>query len=165
MTTQPGTISTTIRQNVRQIELFSSLSDDEIDILVKHSKIRSLVEDEVLFHQGDDGDFFVIIIDGCIEITKHTENETPVALASLTRGDTLGEMALIDQETRSASAIATEPSSVFLLSRKSFDMLIDQYPRCGTKLLRKLATILCKHIRNTSILLAETIEPSLLKVF
>lgn len=162
MTTQPGTISSTIRHNVRQIELFSSLSDDEIDILVKHSRIRSLVEDEVLFHQGDDGDFFAIIIDGRIEITKHTEIETPVALASLTCGDTLGEMALIDQETRSASAIAIEPTSVFLLSRKSFDMLVDQYPRCGTKLLRKLAIILCNHIRETSGQFAESIEPRLL---
>ncbi len=162
MTTQPSTISSAIRQNVRKIQLFSNLSDDEIDILVKHSKIRSLGEDEVLFHQGDDGDFFAIIIDGRIEITKHTEKEIPVALASLTRGDTLGEMALIDQETRSASAIAIEPSSVFVLSRKSFNLLIDQYPRCGTKLLRKVAIILCNHIRETSKLFAETIEPSLL---
>ncbi len=162
MTTQSGTIFSTIRQNVRQIKLFSNLSDNEIDILVKHSKIRSLVEDEVLFHQGDDGDFFAIIIDGRIEITKHTEKETPVALASLTSGDTLGEMALIDEETRSASAVATEPSSVFVLSRKSFNLLVDQYPRCGTKLLRKIAIILCNHIRETSRLLAETIEPSLL---
>ncbi len=162
MTTQSGTISSAIRQNVRQIKLFYSLSDDEIGILVRHSKIRSLVEDEVLFRQGDDGDFFAIIIDGRIEITKHTEKETPVALASLTSGDTLGEMALIDQETRSASAIAIEPSSVFVLSRKSFDLLVDQYPRCGTKLLRKLAIILCNHIRETSRLLAETVEPNLL---
>lgn len=162
MTTRPGTTSSIIRQNVRQIDLFSSLSDDEIDILVKHSKIRSLVEDEALFHQGDDGDFFAIIIDGRIEITKHTEKETPVALASLTNGDTLGEMALIDQEKRSASAIAIEPSSVFVLSRKSFDLLVDQYPRCGTKLFRKLAIILCNHIRETSRQLAETIEPHLL---
>lgn len=162
MTTQSGKIFSTIRQNVRQIELFSNLSDDEIDILVKHSKIRSLVEDEALFRQGDDGDFFVIIIDGRIEITKHTAKETPVALASLTRGDTLGEMALIDQEKRSASAIAIEPTSVFILSRKSFNLLVDQYPRCGTKLLRKLATILCSHLRETSSLFAETIEPNLL---
>ncbi len=162
MTRPPSKISSTIRENVRQLELFSSLLDDEIDILVKHSKFRSLVEDEALFLQGDEGDFFAIIIDGRIEITKHTQKETPVALASLSRGDTLGEMALIDQETRSASAIAVEPTSVLVLSRKSFDLLVNQYPRCGTKLLRKIATILCNHIRETSKLFAESIEPSLL---
>lgn len=159
---QQDTISSTIRQNVRQMELFSTLSDEEIDILMKHSKIRSLVEDEALFKQGDDGDFFAVIINGRIEITKHTVKETPVALASLSRGDTLGEMALIDQETRSASAIAVEPTAVFILSRKSFDLLVHQHPRCGTKLFRKIATILCNHIRETSKLFAETIEPNLL---
>lgn len=162
MTLQPGTISSTIRQNVRQIELFSSLSDDEIDILIQHSKIHSLVEDEPLFRQGDVSDFFVVIIDGRLEITKHTEKETPVSLASLTSGATIGEMALFDQETRSASAIASEPSTVFILSRTSFDQLVDQYPRCGTKLLRKLAIILCGHLRNTTRMFAETIEPHLL---
>lgn len=162
MSAQHGTVSSAIRQNVRQLSLFSSLSDDEIDILVKHSKIRSLVEDELLFRQGDEGDFFAVIIDGRLEITKHTQKETPVALASLSRGDTLGEMALIDDDTRSASAVAVEPSSVLILSRKSFNLLVDQYPRCGTKLLRKIAIILCNHIRETSKLFAESIEPTLL---
>ncbi len=162
MTKPSGKISSTIRQNVRQLDLFSNLLDDEIDILMKHSKFRSLVDDEALFLQGDDGDFFAVIIDGRIEISKHTIKETPVALASLTRGATLGVLALFDQETRSASAIAVEPSSVLVLSRKSFDLLVNQHPRCGTKLLRKLATILCSHIRETSKLFAESIEPSLL---
>lgn len=162
MTTQHSTISSAIRHNIRQLELFTDLSDDEIDILVKHSRIRSLVEDEALFHEGDEGNFFAVVIEGSIEITKHTEKETPVALASLTRGATLGEMALIDQETRSASAVATEPSSVFVLSRKSFDTLVDQSPRCGVKLIRKIATILCRNVRETSSLFAESIEPRLL---
>ena len=161
MTTQHNTISSILRHNIRQLDLFTNLSDDEIDILVKHAKIRSFDEDEPLFHQGDNGDFFAIIIEGRVEITKHTENDTPVAIASLTHGATLGEMALIDHETRSASAIAIEPSTVFVLSRQSFDKLIEQSPRCGVKLIQKIATILCSNIRRTSNLLADSIEPSL----
>ena len=161
MTTQQNTISSALRHNIQQLELFTNLSDDEIDILVKHAKIRSLDEDEALFHEGDNGDFFAIVIEGRIEITKHTENDTPVAIASLTNGATLGEMALIDHETRSASAIAIEPSTVFVLSRQSFDKLVEQSPRCGVKLIQKIATILCSNIRRTSNLLADSIEPSL----
>jgi len=162
VTQQSGSISSAIRQNVRQIDLFNGLLDDEIDILIKHSKIRALGEDETLFVQGDDSDFFVVIIDGRIEITKYSDKETPVSLASLTKGDTLGEMALFTQETRSASATATVPSIVLILSRASFDLLVYQNPRCGTKLLRKLAIILCSHLRKTSKMFAETIEPHLL---
>ena len=153
-----ATISSTIRQNIRQIELFNGLSDDEIDILVKHAKIHSLVEDEVLFNEGDDGDFFAIVIDGQIEVRKLNEYDQPVAIAALTSGATLGEMSLIDHEARSASAIATAPSTLFILSRKSFDTLVEQSPRCGVKLIRKIAIILCATIRRTSNLFADAIE-------
>jgi len=157
--TPPKSISSTLRHNIRQLELFTDLSDDEIDVLVKHAKIRSLDINEALFHEGDAGDFFAVVIDGCIDITKHTEKETPVAIASLTYGATLGEMAIIDQETRSASAIAATPSTVFVLSRHSFDTLVEQSPRCGVKLIRKIASILCKNIRRTSRLFTHSIEP------
>ena len=161
MTTHHDTISSVLRQNIRQIELFTDLSDDEIDILVKHAKIHSLDEDEVLFHEGDDGDFFAVVIEGRIEISKRAENDIPVAIASLTNGATLGEMALIDYEKRSASAIATEPSTLFVLSRQSFDTLIEQSPRCGVKLIRKIATILCSTIRETSNLFTDSVGQSL----
>lgn len=161
MTTQHNTISSALRRNIQQLELFTNLSDDEIDILVKYAKLRSLDEDEALFHEGDNGDFLAIVIEGRIEITKHTENGTSVSIDSLTHGATLGEMALIDHETRSASAIAYEPSTIFVLSRTSFDSLIEQSPRCGVKLIRKIATILCANIRRTSNLFADSIEPSL----
>ncbi|MFT5701009.1 MAG: CRP/FNR family cyclic AMP-dependent transcriptional regulator [Desulforhopalus sp.] len=153
-----ATISSILRQNIRQLELFTSLLDDEIDILVKHAKIHSLVEDEVLFNEGDDGDFFAIVIEGQIDIKKRSDNDQPITIATLTNGATLGEMSLIDHETRSASAIASEPSTVFILSRQSFDTLVDQSPRCGVKLIRKIATILCTTIRRTSNLFAGSIE-------
>ncbi|MCP3891983.1 MAG: cyclic nucleotide-binding domain-containing protein [Desulfobulbaceae bacterium] len=161
MTTQNKTISSVLRQNIRQLELFTNLLDDEIDILVKHAKIHSLDEGEVLFYEGDDGDFFAIVIEGRIEISKHSGSETPVAIASLTTGATLGEMAIIDYETRSASAIASEPSTLFILSRQSFNKLVEEYPQCGVKLIRKIATILCTTIRRTSNLFADSVEPNI----
>ncbi|BHH85417.1 cyclic nucleotide-binding domain-containing protein [Desulforhopalus sp. 52FAK] len=153
-----ATISSIIRQNIRQLELFTNLLDDEIDILVKHAKIHSLMEDEVLFNEGDDGDFFAIVIDGEIQVKKQTEKEKPITIATLTNGATLGEMSLIDHDTRSASAVAAKPSTVFILSRQSFDSLVDQSPRCGVKLIRKIATILCATIRRTSDMFADSIE-------
>ena len=161
MTTQANPISSILRRNIQQLDLFSSFSVDEIDILVKHAKIRSLDEGEFLFHQGDEGDFLAIVIEGRIEITKHTQNDTPVAIASLSHGATLGEMALIDHETRSASAVAGEPSTVFVLSRQNFDRIVDQAPRCGVRLIQKIAKILSANIRRTSELFADSIEPSL----
>ncbi len=160
MASQHKSISSTIRHNIRQLDLFTTLSDDEIDVLVKHARIRSLDRDEPLFREGDEGDFFAIIIEGSIEISKHTGTDSPIVITLLTQGATLGEMAIIDRETRSASAIATEPSTVFILSRDSFDTLVEQSPRCGVKLIRKIATILCSNIRRTSDLFKDSLELS-----
>lgn len=160
MTTQDKSISSRLRHNIRQLELFTNLLDEEIDILVKHAKIHSIDKGEVLFLEGDDGDFFAIVIEGQIEISKRTDDQNSIAIASLTNGATLGEMSLIDYETRSASAIATEPSTLFILSRQSFDSLIEQSPRCGVKLIRKIATILCSTIRRTSNLFADSVQPT-----
>lgn len=160
MTKQENSISSALRNNIRQLELFTDLLDEEISILVKHAKIHSLDQGEVLFQEGDDGDFFAIVIEGQIDIFKHTDSETPIAIASLTNGATLGEMALIDHETRSASALAAKPTTMFLLSRQSFDSLIDQSPRCGVKLIRKIATQLCSTIRHTSNLFADSVVPN-----
>lgn len=158
MTTKHGSVALTFRQNMRKLELFTTLSDDEIDILVKHARIRSLDKDQVLFHEGDNGDFFAIVIEGSIDIKKHTEHRTPVTITTLRRGATLGEMALIDHETRSASAIAAEPSTFFVLSKQGFETLIEQSPQCGIKVMRKIATILCKTIRRNSAIFATSIE-------
>jgi len=159
--TQHGRISSTVRQNIRQIELFNDLSEDEMDILVGHFKIRTLDENEVLFNQGDHGDFLAIILDGRLEITKITKQETPIALASLAKGETLGAMALIDQEARSATAVAVEPSTVFIIPKETFDTVVENYPRFGVKLLRKIAKTLCDKIRETSTMFAEYAELSI----
>lgn len=160
MSTQQSSISSVLRHNIGQLDLFKSLLDDEIDILVKHAKIRSLDKGEELFREGEVSDFFAIVIEGQIDITKQTESENPVSIASLTNGATLGEMSIIDYETRSASAVAAEPSTVFVLSRGSFDTLVEQSPRCGVKLIRKIATILCDNVRRTSSLFADSIDPN-----
>jgi len=159
--TQHGRISSTVRKNIRQIALFNDLSEDEMDILVGHFKIRTLDENEVLFNQGDRGDFLAIILDGRLEITKITKQETPIALASLAKGDTLGAMALIDQEARSATAVAVEPSTVFIIPKETFDTVVENYPRFGVKLLRKIAKTLCDKIRETSTMFAEYAELSI----
>lgn len=155
MTTEKSSISSAIRHNIRQLELFSTLLDDDIDILVRHAKIRSLDEGATLFLEGDTGEFFAIVIDGQIDVVKQPEHESPVVIASLREGATLGEMAIIDHETRSATAIAVVPSTIFELSSNSFDELVEISPRCGVKVIRKLASVLCDNVRRTSDIVTE----------
>ncbi len=148
MSTQQNSISSAIRQNIRSLNLFSTLLDDDIDILARYGRVRSLDKGEALFREGDTGDFFAIILEGTMDICKEVEGDSPVLLNTLGKGSTLGEMAIIDNETRSASAFACEPVTVFTLSRDGFDELVEISPRCGVKIIRKIASLLCENIRR-----------------
>ncbi|MBU1139334.1 MAG: cyclic nucleotide-binding domain-containing protein [Proteobacteria bacterium] len=75
---------------------------------------KDFATNETLFLQGDCGDFIYIIISGSVEISKKTETQKDI-IARMSSGDILGEMALLSDEPRCASAIATEPTRVIMV--------------------------------------------------
>ena len=78
---------------------------------VNKPKVRSLASGDVLFREGEVGDFAYQITSGEIEICKFTGDEY-VTLSKLKKGDLFGEMALIDRQPRSAMARATKETIV-----------------------------------------------------
>ena len=157
MSTKPANISDATKESIRKIGVFSSLSDEEIQILIMHARFQTLDTNDFLFHEGDVGDFFAVILEGQVEIEKKSDNDIPVAIATLSQHATLGEMAIIDSDTRSASAIALTPTTLFILSRDSFDALVNEHPKCGVVIIRKIASLLNKNLRNTSLEFAKSL--------
>ena len=157
MSTKPSSISDATKESIRKIDVFSNLSDEEIQILIKHARFQTLDKDEFLFHEGDKGDFFAVILEGQVEIEKKSDTGIPVPIATLSKHATLGEMAIIDSDTRSASAIALSPTTLFILSRDSFDALVNEHPRCGVVIIRKIASLLNRNLRNTSLEFAKSL--------
>jgi HEAT repeat protein len=95
---------------------------------------------EVVFEQGDEGDAFYVVVQGAIRISRgQTE------LATLGPREGFGEMAILDRETRSASATATESSTLLRLDRDSFDRVVEQNPVVA----RGIYRVLTERLRNT----------------
>lgn len=95
---------------------------------------------EVVFEQGDEGDAFYVVVQGSIKISRgHTE------LATLGPREGFGEMAILDRETRSATATATESSTLLRLDRDSFDRVVEQNPVVA----RGIYRVLTERLRNT----------------
>ena len=74
-------------------------------------KLRTLASGDILFREGEVGDFAYQIISGEIEICKFNGDEY-ITLATLSKGALFGEMALIDRQPRSAMARATKETTV-----------------------------------------------------
>jgi CRP-like cAMP-binding protein len=134
----------------RRISLFSELTDREIDEVVSLFGRKLLAEGEALFLEGDIGDRFYIIEKGVISICIEIKGVGVEELALLEDGNFFGEMALIDDAPRSASAVARKKSSLFYLDKKDFLGIMDRNLSIGNKMLRSMVLVFCDRLRESN---------------
>jgi CRP-like cAMP-binding protein len=120
--------------------LFQGLPDDVLEALAQKMTHQKLAANEVLFRRGDEGDSLFIIDEGRIKIVRGDEGGGELVLNHCGPGEAIGEMALFNQEPRSASVIAVTDSEVMQLKRDAFFELLDQRPDVSLVLLRSLSS-------------------------
>ncbi|PIQ97946.1 MAG: hypothetical protein COV67_01525 [Nitrospinae bacterium CG11_big_fil_rev_8_21_14_0_20_56_8] len=99
---------------------------------------RTVKKGEMIFHQGNFSDCAYIIQSGKVEILEHNDDGSLSTLGILQENDIFGEMGLIDQMPRSASARALEDCEIFVLSREAFDNLARSNPETLMPILKVL---------------------------
>ena len=121
-------------------QLFQGFPGNELAGIASVAGVAHLDRGQIVFHQGDPGDAFYMVVQGAVRITRDGHE-----VAVLGPREGFGEMAILDQETRSASAIAAEPTTLLRIDRDSFDQLIEQNP----SLARGIYRVLNQRLRNT----------------
>jgi CRP-like cAMP-binding protein len=116
---------------------------------------------EHLFLEGDQGTFMGFVVSGVLEVQKRAETGENITLARLTKGSSIGEMALIDKSPRSATVIAKQATTMVTLTDRGFDILAEKYPPLGIKVIKKVARLLSLNMRRTSSKLADLMQSSL----
>jgi len=111
--------------------------------------------------EGDQGTFMGFVVSGILEIQKKTDSGESIVLARLTKGSSIGEMALIDKSPRSATVIAKQTTTMVTLTDKGFDILATKYPPLGIKVIQKIARLLSLNMRRTSSMLADFMQTPL----
>lgn len=138
--------------------LFQDLSLDEVSVLSEHLGSMEILKNDIVFNDGDAGEFVCFIVDGELEVLKESTDGKVSSLATLNNGQAFGEMALVDGLPRSATVRATRQSTLRVLSRKEFDALLNDSPQIGIKILKHLAHGLSLNLRKTSIKLVDCME-------
>ncbi|WP_187274227.1 SLC13 family permease [Paenibacillus sp. N3.4] len=124
---------------IKDIEMFKGFSNLELaKLLGKLEKIEMPVGSS-LFEQGEFGDSMYLIKTGKIELFSKTQEGTHQSLAFLYEGDTLGEMALLTDEPRSATAVAAVDSVLYHIDRETFDRLIVEQGQISAYFIRLLS--------------------------
>ncbi|KXK32346.1 MAG: transcriptional regulator of Crp/Fnr family protein [Candidatus Brocadia sinica] len=131
---------------LKNVPLFSSFSDKQLDMLSKVGIIKSLRKDCTIVYQNGPGDSFYIVLSGRVKVTILNENGKEIVLSILQAGDFFGELSLLDNAPRSASVIAVEDTSLFLLTRNRFCQLITDHTDIVKIILREI----CIRLRNAN---------------
>jgi len=118
-----------------RVGLFSDLSTAELIGLAALMRPRPYAKDEVIYLRGDAGTAFYVIASGKVKIALTSPDGKELILRRLGPGGFHGELALLDDEPRSADAIATEPSVLLVLQRDAFRQFLTDHPGAATKLL------------------------------
>lgn len=125
---------------LRRVPIFSELSDDTLIKLTKSGSVQSFSKDSIILSEMDAGSALFIIISGKVKISRisNIEDDKEVILSILNPSDFFGEMALLDGQTRSATATAMEDSKIFLIQRNDFLDLLNTHPEVSIALLQEL---------------------------
>ncbi len=133
-----------------EIELLREFeSDNTLSALKLCVEERTVTVGENIFHRGDVGDELFLIRRGIVRIQLPLEGGKHHNLAYFGRGNFFGEMAFLDRGTRSADAVATTDTDLFVISRQRFDELSQPYPLLSVKMFARLARALSLRLRRT----------------
>lgn len=119
--------------------LLKALSETELAALLKDAREHKAKKGAVLLEQGAEGDSLVILLDGQARVTLYTANGREIVLDYASAGSVLGEIALLDGGTRTASVIAMEPLRYLTLSRPVFERVLAENHAIALRIMRELA--------------------------
>lgn len=128
--------------------VFNELTSRDLDLLLPIIHNRAYTANEYVFYQGDPGIGLYIILDGEVIIERQIDKEHKYMLARFIAGDFFGELALLDDEGRSASAIATKNSKLAVIFKPDLDEFIAKYPKKGIKIIRGISQIVATRLRS-----------------
>jgi CRP-like cAMP-binding protein len=139
-----------ILEIIEHIHLFEDFEREEIDTLARYMRCYRADNGAEIIHEGEPGDFMMLVIDGSVEILKIDPRGLPQRMATAGPGKTLGEMSLIDGEPRFASCVTLESTLFAVLDREGLIRVVSEEPKIGVKILMELLMLLNQRLRSVS---------------
>lgn len=139
---------------ISEMPLFDALDVEEVDYIEKWLIYKDLDEGSVVYKQGTNGKSVCFVVDGELSVVRR-DNGSDVTIGTVKRGESVGEVAILDGLTRSADVIASTDTSVLILKKDDFDKLVLEKPQVGIKILKSLAKALSATLRERSETLAK----------
>ncbi len=128
-----------LTEHLRRLPLFAQLEEGELATLAQHVRVRAFKRADTIFHKDDAATHLYLVLEGAVKIALPGEFGQEALVAFVRPGEFFGELALIDQAPRSASAVAHEDTRTALLARDDFLPFLEAHPRAVRVVLEALA--------------------------
>lgn len=128
-----------LQVHLRKIPLLADLTQEEIARIRPELRFKHYNRREVVLHKGGTGDALLFLLSGQLQVVDITEDGRAIGLRILQPGDFFGEIALINESTRSASVVATSDVLVAFLPSATALHLFSHSPSVARQMLRHLA--------------------------
>ncbi len=109
---------------LQRVPLFGGLDKEQLEALQSLFEEESCAENEKILREGEFGDSMFIIVNGIVDVTKFNEEGEEIPITQLKSGSYFGEVALIDNQPRSANVNAAEPTDLLRLKKSMFEKLL-----------------------------------------
>ena len=123
---------------LRNVPIFNELSDQELEKIAALGVRKKYKKGSIILLEEETGAALFVIITGKVKIVRMDDDGREVILSILGESDFFGEMAILDGLTRYASVVATSKSELFMIHRRDFLKLLNDYPMVAIALLREL---------------------------
>lgn len=134
---------------LKRIKALKGLSEDDCKAILENTSLEKVSKEQVLFNEGEEGNALYIIRRGKVRIFKPaTQGKAEVEIAVLGAKQFFGEMALIAEQKRSATAVTVEDSELYVLTPKAFNVLIEKNPDMASRISEEFMRRLNENIRN-----------------
>jgi len=138
---------------LRNIPLFELLDTDELTALAQQLDQKHFWAGEKIFAMGDQGGTMCVVHSGRVELFIRDRNNEHVCLGYVEKGEIFGELSLLDNQLRSASARAIEETLLFIVDRHDLQMLIKSHPDAALDMMQMLG----QRIREADRLVGERV--------
>jgi len=131
---------------LRKIPVFAGLQGDEYQQLLSICKVGHHRSGDVIFQEKDPSMAMYVLLSGEVEM----QDGAGGCMFVMKPGDLFGEIGVINQSQRSASAVVSQDSALLELSKDKFDFLLGKNPLVMAKILRNVAKVLAERLVGSS---------------
>jgi diguanylate cyclase len=142
---------------LKKVPLFSTLKESGMDVVAGNSGFYSFAKGEAIFREGSYGEGLYVVSEGEVLITRRTANNETINIAQFIRGESFGEMDLLEGRVMPASATAESDAVLLIFPARGtrFQEVLAAHPELSAQILHELLATIAGRIRTTNRLISE----------